>query len=441
MTVRPCPSGSSSDFRRSPANWPDRRPRWSTRPDVKRWGNRRTARPVSLRCRLRSAWAQHIGDTLSRVIGDRGWAADPAACRWPSGDHRRVRRTSSPAEVATRYAVHRSWVYRLGRQTTARKSQARLSGWDRVRARPARRRPAMATGPARDRAGADPDEPEPAPSSARSGPRWWSSSPASTIRGCRFEVGDALRLPVVLTAAGTVLVLLVLVTVFTRRTLPFAAGLAAVLAVGAVGVVSLPRDHQQCTRRPPVRDAAVPRPGSLPAWESDLALLAQWCAGPTPAIVAGDFNATLDHSAFRAGTTGCIDAAEQRGAGLIPTWADPDRPEMRPIGPQIDHVLATNGISAETSPCTTSPAATTAPSSPGSGYRTDPRPGGRGPTRTRLRLALTDQRAGGPSDLSAGSTPKPPARSRPCDRTPRRHRRPPNPLGSATPAYSVPAPR
>jgi endonuclease/exonuclease/phosphatase (EEP) superfamily protein YafD len=260
--------------------------------------------------------------------------------------------------------------------------------------------------------------------------------------------------PVVLTAAGTVLVLLVVVTVFTRRALPFAVGLAAVLAVGAVMVgprvvpdpaptegtpvtvltfnaldgqadiealaeliraerpdlIALTESSETYRSRlaplieplgyrsavAPHADqsdiggvtvfaaagigefdvrvgeetewfpyleitssalgglrfvsyhAVVPRPGSLPAWESDLALLAQWCAGPTPAIVAGDFNATLDHSAFRAGTTGCVDAAEQRGAGLIPTWADPDRPAMRPIGPQIDHVLATDGINAET---------------------------------------------------------------------------------------------
>jgi endonuclease/exonuclease/phosphatase (EEP) superfamily protein YafD len=92
--------------------------------------------------------------------------------------------------------------------------------------------------------------------------------------------------------------------------------------------------------------AAVPAPADPSPWRSDLALLARWCADPTPAILAGDFNATLDHSAFRAGTAGCVDAAEQRGAGLVPTWAD--RPAMRPVGPQIDHVLATDGIEAET---------------------------------------------------------------------------------------------
>jgi endonuclease/exonuclease/phosphatase (EEP) superfamily protein YafD len=91
--------------------------------------------------------------------------------------------------------------------------------------------------------------------------------------------------------------------------------------------------------------SVAPVPGSVPEWNEDLALLSRWCAGPTPAVVAGDFNATLDHSALRAGTAGCGDAAAQRGAGLIPTWGP--SPTLRGIGPQIDHVFATDGITAE----------------------------------------------------------------------------------------------
>jgi endonuclease/exonuclease/phosphatase (EEP) superfamily protein YafD len=90
----------------------------------------------------------------------------------------------------------------------------------------------------------------------------------------------------------------------------------------------------------------APVPGSVPDWNGDLALLSEWCAGPTPAVVAGDFNATLDHSALRAGTAGCGDAAAQSGAGLLPTWGP--NPTLRRIGPQIDHVFATDGITAET---------------------------------------------------------------------------------------------
>jgi endonuclease/exonuclease/phosphatase (EEP) superfamily protein YafD len=92
--------------------------------------------------------------------------------------------------------------------------------------------------------------------------------------------------------------------------------------------------------------SVAPVPGSVPDWNEDLALLSQWCAGSTPAVVAGDFNATLDHSALRAGAAGCEDAAEQRGAGLVPTWGP--GANSRRIGPQIDHVFATEGITAET---------------------------------------------------------------------------------------------
>jgi endonuclease/exonuclease/phosphatase (EEP) superfamily protein YafD len=92
--------------------------------------------------------------------------------------------------------------------------------------------------------------------------------------------------------------------------------------------------------------SVAPVPGSVPEWRSDLALLSQWCAGPTPAIVAGDFNATLDHSVLRTAISGCQDAAAQRGAGLDPTWGA--GAGMRAIGPQIDHVIANDGIAAET---------------------------------------------------------------------------------------------
>jgi endonuclease/exonuclease/phosphatase (EEP) superfamily protein YafD len=90
--------------------------------------------------------------------------------------------------------------------------------------------------------------------------------------------------------------------------------------------------------------SVAPVPGAVPEWRDDMGLLPTWCAGPTPAIVAGDFNATLDHSLLRAGMVGCGDAASQRGDGLLSTWGPTDR--TRAIGPQIDHVLATHGIEA-----------------------------------------------------------------------------------------------
>lgn len=91
--------------------------------------------------------------------------------------------------------------------------------------------------------------------------------------------------------------------------------------------------------------SVAPTLRSTPFWRHDLGLLPQYCAGPTPVIVAGDFNATLDHSLLRTNMAGCGDAAAQRGGGLIPTWG-PTATLRRTVGPQIDHVLASDGIAA-----------------------------------------------------------------------------------------------
>ncbi len=92
--------------------------------------------------------------------------------------------------------------------------------------------------------------------------------------------------------------------------------------------------------------SVAPTREDLPGWRSDLTTLDRWCANRDigPAIVAGDFNATLDHSVFRAAITGCADAAERTGNGLTATWPSP---WPRWVGPQIDHVLVTGGITAE----------------------------------------------------------------------------------------------
>jgi len=85
---------------------------------------------------------------------------------------------------------------------------------------------------------------------------------------------------------------------------------------------------------------------SYDEWRADHdALRAAVAAIHGPLVVAGDFNATLDHSTFRDGTTGCADAAERTGEGLVATW--PTR-FPRWFGVQIDHVLVTGGITAET---------------------------------------------------------------------------------------------
>ena len=85
---------------------------------------------------------------------------------------------------------------------------------------------------------------------------------------------------------------------------------------------------------------AAPVSGSVPAWRADLAALAMWCQHTTtPVVLAGDFNATLDHRELR--SLGCTDVAAAVGRGLTGTW-----PTSLPtwLGVQIDHVLVGGGI-------------------------------------------------------------------------------------------------
>jgi endonuclease/exonuclease/phosphatase (EEP) superfamily protein YafD len=88
---------------------------------------------------------------------------------------------------------------------------------------------------------------------------------------------------------------------------------------------------------PPTASAA-----NVAAWEDDLRAL----ASPAPGVLrvlAGDFNATLDHAALRAVLRrGWTDAAQRAGRGLSWTW----RP-LRLAGPRLtlDHVLVDRRIS------------------------------------------------------------------------------------------------
>ncbi len=83
--------------------------------------------------------------------------------------------------------------------------------------------------------------------------------------------------------------------------------------------------------RPPTSAAAVP------VWRNELGALPHPDVDERTRILAGDFNATLDHAAFRELLDrGYVDAAEEAGEGLSPTWSD------WPLGPPItiDHFLA-----------------------------------------------------------------------------------------------------
>ncbi|WP_231931111.1 endonuclease/exonuclease/phosphatase family protein [Micromonospora coriariae] len=83
------------------------------------------------------------------------------------------------------------------------------------------------------------------------------------------------------------------------------------------------------------------------AWRADLT--AQPPATPDGGlrILAGDFNATLDHGPLRALLrTGYVDAADATGAGLTGTWGPYDGDLIPPV--TIDHVLVDRRIAAQT---------------------------------------------------------------------------------------------
>ncbi|TDD41481.1 endonuclease/exonuclease/phosphatase family protein, partial [Nonomuraea terrae] len=81
----------------------------------------------------------------------------------------------------------------------------------------------------------------------------------------------------------------------------------------------------------------APVPSTVPEWEAGVASLPPAPGSGPPRILAGDFNATLDHAVFRRLlATGYTDAADATGQGLMPTW-----PHGRSLPPlvTIDHVL------------------------------------------------------------------------------------------------------
>lgn len=75
-----------------------------------------------------------------------------------------------------------------------------------------------------------------------------------------------------------------------------------------------------------------------PQWESELKDLSRAAGEHGLRILAGDFNATLDHAAFRTVLyRGYTDAAEDRGEALVPTWPADHTPVVT-----IDHVVVDN---------------------------------------------------------------------------------------------------
>ncbi|WP_154792190.1 endonuclease/exonuclease/phosphatase family protein [Occultella kanbiaonis] len=88
-------------------------------------------------------------------------------------------------------------------------------------------------------------------------------------------------------------------------------------------------------RSPPGIRSAFARPQSLQTWRDEVADVAPLCAQTPGGIVAGDFNATLDHASMRA-IAPCVDASVLAGIGGVSTY-----PVRMPalLGTTIDHVL------------------------------------------------------------------------------------------------------
>ncbi|MFF2850168.1 endonuclease/exonuclease/phosphatase family protein [Streptomyces sp. NPDC058001] len=89
-----------------------------------------------------------------------------------------------------------------------------------------------------------------------------------------------------------------------------------------------------------------PLPDQLGVWRHELGALRDFAAAEpdVPTIVAGDFNATQDHAAFRRILdTGLRDSARLTGSPRTPTW--PSR-TAGIFGAQIDHVLVSSHFTA-----------------------------------------------------------------------------------------------
>ncbi|QTX04272.1 endonuclease/exonuclease/phosphatase family protein [Agromyces archimandritae] len=86
--------------------------------------------------------------------------------------------------------------------------------------------------------------------------------------------------------------------------------------------------------------AVAPIRWEMRNWRSDLDWLAEQCSAGE-VVMAGDFNATIDHFAGRGVDGGqfgrCADAADAAGAAGLGTWPT-DLPKL--LGSPIDHVLA-----------------------------------------------------------------------------------------------------
>ncbi|MER5772495.1 endonuclease/exonuclease/phosphatase family protein [Streptomyces sp. NPDC001985] len=129
--------------------------------------------------------------------------------------------------------------------------------------------------------------------------------------------------------------------ILSKYPLRTAPGIRSTLAMpGSVAEIAGKEVHLQLAHPLP------PIPGGVDAWRGELGRMRDYATGvkDAPAIVAGDFNATPDHAAFRRilDAGGLRNSADLGGAARTPSW-----PTMvsRPLGAQIDHVLISREFS------------------------------------------------------------------------------------------------
>ncbi|GAA2539957.1 MULTISPECIES: endonuclease/exonuclease/phosphatase family protein [Streptomyces] len=115
---------------------------------------------------------------------------------------------------------------------------------------------------------------------------------------------------------------------------------------GTMGMPGAVADVDGHTVRLQLAHPMPPLPGQVDLWQRELGRLRAVAAADrtTPTVLAGDFNASQDHAAFRRILdTGLRDAARLGGADRTPTWPARTAPAF---GVQIDHVLVSEEFTA-----------------------------------------------------------------------------------------------
>jgi endonuclease/exonuclease/phosphatase (EEP) superfamily protein YafD len=115
---------------------------------------------------------------------------------------------------------------------------------------------------------------------------------------------------------------------------------------GTMGMPGAVADVQGHAVRLQLAHPMPPLPGQVGLWRRELGELRDYAAGgkDSSTILAGDFNASQDHAAFRRVLdTGLRDSARLAGSPRAPSWPARTTPTL---GAQIDHVLVSRDFSA-----------------------------------------------------------------------------------------------